>query len=216
MGYHLAGFEVVGVDIEPQPNYPFKFVQADALSFPLDGFAAAHASPPCQPHSALAVMPNAGTHVDLLPATRQWLDQSQLPYVIENVVGAPLHSPVMLCGASFGLGTSTHDLARHRLFECNFPVMVPPCAHGGRRVIGLYGDHARIDRRHGLRSQYNAVDSLRYGKEAMRIDWMTWKELVQAIPPVFTEHIGSYLMAEVVARGQRAPGSLAVRSYPQS
>lgn len=200
MGYHRAGFEVVGVDICPQPNYPFEFIQADAMEFPLDGFDAVHASPPCQFHSHLRVMANARTdHLNLIPGTRDRLQHFGLPYVIENVGGArhELRNPTMLCGAAFALGTATHDLARHRYFECSFDVMGPPCTHRSRKVIGLYGDHARTDRRHHARSQYNAADSLRYGSEAMGIDWMTWHELAQAIPPAYTEHIGEYLMRAV-------------------
>jgi DNA (cytosine-5)-methyltransferase 1 len=203
MGYHLAGFDVVGVDLEPQPRYPFEFRQADALEFSLDGFDAIHASPPCQFHSDLKVMANARTdHVNLIPPIRGRLLQAGVPYVIENVGGARkhLHSPTMLCGAAFGLGTATHDLARHRFFETSFAVMGPPCAHRSRKVIGVYGDHARTDRRHHTRSQYNAEDSLRYGREAMGINWMTWLELAQAIPPAYTEHIGRYLLCAVAAK----------------
>jgi DNA (cytosine-5)-methyltransferase 1 len=123
-GYERAGFEVVGVDIEPQPNYPFEFHQADALTFPRDGFDVIHASPPCQAFSALKHL-TTREHPRLVEPARAMLRESGLPYVIENVVGAPLLSPVMLCGSGFGL-----DVQRHRLFETNFPVMSPGCAHG--------------------------------------------------------------------------------------
>jgi DNA (cytosine-5)-methyltransferase 1 len=216
MGYHRAGFDVVGVDIAPQPSYPFEFVQADALEFlaqiargggwetkkhdyHLEDFDAIHASPPCQAHTALRVMENAREHPDLVGPTRDLLEAARLPWVIENVVGAPLVDPVTVCGASLGLGTLTHDLARHRLFESNCPLLVPRCAHRSRKVIGIYGDHARLERRHRAGSQYNAVDSLRYGSEAMGIDWMTWPELTQAIPPAYTELIGHQLMQHVRA-----------------
>jgi DNA (cytosine-5)-methyltransferase 1 len=211
VGYHRAGFDVVGVDRVDQPRYPFEFVKADALDFlsrllagsgpaemALGDFDAVAASPPCQAHTALKVMPNAREHADLVAPTRELLMATGLPYVIENVPGAPLRNPVTICGAAFGLGTDAgHDLARHRLFETNFPVMVPPCAHGTRRVLGIYGDHARDSRRARRMNegQYSRPDSLRLGREAMGIDWMTWRELVQAIPPAYTEHIGSYLMA---------------------
>ena len=155
MGYHRAGFEVVGVDHLPQPNYPFEFVQNDALMvmsfhpwWDVEPFDAIHASPPCQAYSSLRAMPNVGDHPDLIGPTRALLQRAGLPYVIENVVGAPLLNPVRICGAGLGLGTDTHDLARHRLFECSFAVMVPPCAHGTRKVIGIYGDHAKNKRRH--------------------------------------------------------------------
>jgi hypothetical protein len=197
-GYQRAGFYVVGVDIEPQPNYcGDEFHQADALTFDLTGFDVVHASPPCQRWTGLAIMANVGEHPDLITPTRERLRATGVPYVIENVVGAPLINPVTLCGASFALGTDTHILARHRRFECSFPVMAPPCAHRGLPVIGLYGDHARFARRHGPGSQANAADSLRLGRQAMGIDWMSWPELTQAIPPAYTEHIGGYLMAEL-------------------
>jgi DNA (cytosine-5)-methyltransferase 1 len=211
VGYHRAGFDVVGMDHVDQPRYPFEFWQTDAIEFlgrlvaggspggwVLADFDAIHASPPCQAHTALRVMPNAREHADLVAPTRELLMATGLPYVIENVPGAPLRNPVTICGAAFGLGTDAgHDLARHRLFETNFPVMVPPCAHGGRRVLGIYGDHARHDRRARRigTGQFGAADSLRLGSEAMGIDWMIWRELSQAIPPAYTEHIGSYLMA---------------------
>ena len=99
MGYHRAGFEVVGIDIAPQPNYPFEFVQADAMEFPLDGFDAIHASPPCQAYTALAT----GKHPRLIEPMRERLASSGVPWVIENVVGAPLRQPVLLCGSMFGL-----------------------------------------------------------------------------------------------------------------
>jgi hypothetical protein len=112
MGLHRAGFEVVGVDACPQPEYPFAFVQADALTFPLDGFAFVWASPPCQ---AFTAYKRRTDHVrprrNLIPAVRARLAAAGVPYVIENVVGAPLRVPVMLCGSMFGL-----DVQRHRLF----------------------------------------------------------------------------------------------------
>jgi DNA (cytosine-5)-methyltransferase 1 len=128
-GYQRAGFYVVGVDHEPQPRYGGdEFVQADALTFPLDGFDAVHASPPCQMFSAYRrAMPGRGDehYVNHIPATRQRLDAWGGPWAIENVVGAPLENPVMFCGTGFGL-----DVQRHRLFESNVPMMSPGCSHG--------------------------------------------------------------------------------------
>lgn len=201
MGYHLAGFEVVGVDLAPQPDYPFELCQADALTFPLDGFDAIHASPPCQGHSTMKVMHNAREHVDLVPATRERLVTSGLPYVIENVPGAPLVDPVRLCGSSFGLGIAGHggrQLRRHRLFECSFFVFAQPCAHSGA-TIGIYGDHARDRRRKaGVRDRgtdFPDREKLSLGREAMGMEWVTrWKGLSQAIPPAYTEYIGRQLM----------------------
>lgn len=116
MGYHQAGFDVVGVDINPQPDYPFEFHQADAMEFPLDGFDAIHASPPCQVFTALKTMHNAGEHFDLLTPMRARLKEWGGPYVIENVPGAPMQDHVTLCGSSFGLGVKKYDreLRRHR------------------------------------------------------------------------------------------------------
>lgn len=219
-GYQRAGFYVVGVDVKPQPNYcGDEFHQEDALDVlrrivdgiqghgPLvtDPPAAIHASPPCQAHSAMNVMWNAGDHQDLVGVTRDLLLATGLPYVIENVPGAPLRDPVTVCGAGLGLGTESHMLARHRLFECSFPVMVPPCAHGSRPTIGIYGDHA-FDRRrqpggHPDRGmQFGAEHGLELAQRAMGIDWMNWREITQAIPPAYTEHIGGYLMATLNAK----------------
>ncbi len=135
MGYHRAGFAVVGVDIAPQPRYPFEFICGDALM--LNGwdapsirsdFDAIHASPPCQWASALRHLWPDREHTNLIPATRDLLLATGLPFVIENVPQArpALRSPMQLCGSALGL-----DLRRHRLFECHgFDVMGPPCAHG--------------------------------------------------------------------------------------
>jgi hypothetical protein len=135
-GYADAGFEVVGVDHVPQPNYPFEFHQADALTFPLDGFDAIHASPPCPVHSSLNGWSGDSTEPDLVPQTRELLRATGLPYVIENIVGAPLEQPVMLCGQALGL-----RVRRHRLFETNFPVMVPQCQHPEPPVIVVGGSN---------------------------------------------------------------------------
>ena len=128
MGLHHAGFEVVGVDIEPQPHYPFEFHQADALTYPLDGFDLIWASPPCQDFSAYGRRPDhVAERGNLIPAMRERLQASGTHYIIENVPGAmgQLRRRVMLCGSSFGL-----DVRRHRLFECSFPVWPKPCDHG--------------------------------------------------------------------------------------
>jgi hypothetical protein len=109
VGYHRAGFDVVGVDINPQPRYPFEFHQADAMTFPLDGFDAIHASPPCQAYSHGTPPDKRSNHPDLLDATRDRLNAAGLPWVIENVPRAPLRSPVILCGSQFDL--TAHDPA---------------------------------------------------------------------------------------------------------
>lgn len=200
VGYARAGFDVVGVDLNPQPNYPYEFHQADAMTYPLDGFDAIHASPPCQAHSSIGqqMSKRYGTvYPDLVAPTRELLQATGLPYVIENVPGAPLIEPAMLCGSSVGL-----DVRRHRLFETNWPLMVPPCAHGWqtRRFRSL--DQRRAE---GLASVVGVHGHLNYAGErelrekAMEIDWMTTPELAQAIPPAYTELIGHQLMAHMTA-----------------
>jgi len=195
VGYERAGFDVVGVDIRPQPRYPFAFHQADAMTFPLDGFDAIHASPPCQRYSSISVVyGTAASHPDLIAAIRDRLKGSGVPWVIENVPGAPLDHPTMICGSALGL-----PLKRHRLFETSFPMMSPGCAHGHHRKKYRIRQHGReIDTAFcyvfGGGQAGQPVTSWR---QAMDIDWMTVDELSQAIPPVYTEHIGGYLMAEI-------------------
>lgn len=211
MGYHRAGFEVVGVDIEPQPHYPFEFHQAEALEYLSEHggeFDFIHASPPCQ---AFSVMTNGRwkdrvkKHLDLIDATRKLLLKSGRPFVIENVVGAPLLSPVKLCGTMFGLETEAgNQLRRHRLFEASFPIdLIPPCRHNHLSAIGVYGggQHPRRQshRRSAERKSYaeTPIDSdfgISARRKVMGIDWMSAKELNQAIPPAYTEFIGRQLM----------------------
>lgn len=196
VGYHRAGFDVIGVDINPQPNYPFRFIQEDALRFmdmgQFQGFDAIHASPPCQRNvKGLAVvnerLGRISRHEQLIVPTRARLAAAALPYVIENVIGAELIDPVRLCGSTFGL-----PIHRHRLFESNTHLVVPPCNHrwqnkprywtswrpnGEKRlakVVQVYG---------------NAGDSSQW-PEAMGIDWMTRNELREAIPPAYSEFLG--------------------------
>jgi DNA (cytosine-5)-methyltransferase 1 len=190
VGYSRAGFdEIVGVDIKPQPRYPFEFVQADALAYPLDGFDAIHASPPCQRFTAMRTMYNAKEHADLLTPTRERLRGQSAPYVIENVPGSPT-AGLTLCGSMFGLGIRGAQLRRHRLFEV-WPqlIMTPACNHHSP-VIGVYGQHGR-DRRRSVETFYSVED----GRGAMGIDWMTGDELSQAIPPAYTEYVGRALIA---------------------
>ena len=198
MGYHRAGFEVVGVDIEPHPDYPFAFVEADAMTYPLDGFDAIHASPPCHAYSTVT-MRNAGNereYPDLVEPTRQRLLESGLPYVIENVIGAPLLNAFMLCGSSFGL-----DVRRHRLFEPGrwHPVLVPPCAHYLQRprFRSLDSRSKSLASVVGVHGHLNYPGELELRKAAMGIDWMTNDDLTQAIPPAYTEWIGAQLRAHL-------------------
>ena len=203
MGYHRAGFDVVGVDINPQPNYPFEFVQADALDSGwgvlrktgVRPFDAAHASPPCQAFSAYRRKGNGvgDGYPDLIWSTRDLLIGSGLPFVIENVPNAPLRFPVTLCGSSFGL-----DVRRHRWFESNVEIDEPLCQHEKQTPR-----FAPSTNRTNLRSTVEVGVwriPLEVQQRAMDIDWMTREELSQAIPPAYTEHIGHYLMSAVRQR----------------
>ncbi len=198
-GYHEAGFDVVGVDIAPQPNYPFEFVQSDAVSY-LEGiasvgvFSAIHASPPCQAHSTQTA--DKSKHVDLIPETRDALRLSGLPYVIENVQGAARHmvNPARLCGSAFGL-----DVRRHRYFEANWPIEGAPCNHAAQtpRVRSLRIDRHRAGKLSpvvGVHGHLNYPGEFELRCAAMGIDWMTNDELVEAIPPAYTEYIGRQLL----------------------
>lgn len=198
MGYSRAGFDVIGVDIQRRKSYPFECIEADVLTLDpkwiADNFDAVHASPPCQAHTALKTMHNAKVHSDLIEPTRRLLNATGLPWIMENVVGAPLIDPVVLCGTMFGLGTGDAELRRHRLFETNFSIpLTPQCHHRKPRVIGVYGGHGRDRRR-----THNTQDfSVAQRAEAMGINWMTGVELSQAIPPAYTEHLGRQMLAHM-------------------
>ncbi len=198
MGYHQAGFQVIGVDLHPQPHYPFEFVQADALTYPIDEFDAVHASPPCQAFSMMRDMPDARVHPRLIEPTRHRLEMSGLPYVIENVPGAPLQDPIMLCGTMFDLQSHGFQLRRHRLFESNLPISPPrPCSHR-QPVIGVYGGHVRCRSTLFWRdggADFPGYDKKNLALQAMGIEHpMTMNELSEAIPPAYTEHIGRQLL----------------------
>ncbi len=179
MGYYRAGFEVEGVDNKPQPHYPFKFYQADALGFPLEGYDAYHASPPCQKFSMMTrIHKNSHKHPDLISPIRERLIQIGKPCVIENVIGAPIRPDLMLCGTMFGL-----KIPKHRIFEANvdMPILTMTCNH--ENVYDPYhgGEMAR-----GEREKLSKV---------IGIDWfMTRPEVREAIPPAYTEYIGKYLI----------------------
>jgi DNA (cytosine-5)-methyltransferase 1 len=198
MGYHRAGFEVVGVDIKPQPRYPFEFHQADAMTFPLDGFDVIHASPPCQAYS-VANNIHGHVHPDLLPATRARLEASGVPWVIENVPGAPMRHAVVCCGLAFGL-----NVKRHRFFESSELVLTPPCpSHEGDWLL-VFG-HSVLGRAHvsgrakgGGPILKRKERGIAAGRLAMGIDWMNRAELSESIPPAYTEFIGKQLMAALV------------------
>lgn len=198
MGYHRAGFDVVGVDINPQPNYPFEFHQGDALAFLAEHgheFDAIHASPPCQSSTALTKGTNKGRlYPNLIPATRELLASFTVPTVIENVQGSDLRRDLTLCGEMFGLG-----VIRHRYFEVSNVEVVQPAHQKHRGRVAGY--------RHGewFTGPYFAVYGEGGGKgtvsqwqQAMGIDWTNVrKEIAEAIPPSYTEHIGRQLLAAI-------------------
>jgi DNA (cytosine-5)-methyltransferase 1 len=178
MGYARAGFEVVGVDSVFQPRYPFPFMQADALTFPLDGFDVVHASPPCQGYSVTAHLWKK-EHPDLVPVMRARLQAWGGLWMMENVPGAPMHHGVVLCGTMFGL-----NVFRHRTFESSMLLFAPgPCRHTGqvkrwRQKTGTYISVVGHDFRRDE------------ARQAMGIEWMLNKELSQALPPVYTQYLG--------------------------
>jgi DNA (cytosine-5)-methyltransferase 1 len=191
VGYHKAGFDVWGVDVNPQPNYPFPFCQADALTFPLDGFDVVHASPPCQAYSTTRTM-HSNKHPELIEAIRNRLLSSGLLYVIENVPGAPLSNPIILCGEMFGL-----RVIRHRLFECSLSVSQPK--HLTHRKEGRYGyDHGKWNRDGyylGVYGHGGGKGTTSQWGNAMGIGHhMTRLEMAQAIPPAYTEYIGRQML----------------------
>lgn len=195
MGYHRAGFEVVGVDIRPQPHYPFEFHEADALSFPLDGFDAYAGSPPCQDHSAIrtATGKDHGTGW-MLAAVVERLAATDRPYVVENVAGADLPGSFVICGRAMGIAR----LKRHRRFWVNFPVLVPPCACGNASPVGVFGDLRSADRRTSSTGAPRMRAGVETARELIGAPWMDAAGLSQAVPPVYTEHIGGFLLAAVV------------------
>lgn len=230
-GYELAGYDPYGVDLfvdYSQKRYLYPSVKGDALAvldallagqsvefsngerLGLSDFDLIHASPPCQRHTAGTRAGDRSKYPDLIEPIRARLRASGLPYVIENVPGAPLESPLILCGTMFGLCAEDDDgtpleLWRHRLFESNMPLTAPPHQHGwhSSQVAGVYG---------GARRDKNAARNVRHGgyvpaskavaEELLGIDWMTWQGLYQSIPPVYTFWVGTqilYSLMEVAA-----------------
>lgn len=188
-GYRRAGFEVVGVDIKPQPRYkPGRFVQADALQYLAEHgheYDAIHASPPCQRYSSATPEDRRSEHPDLIEPVRNLLISIGVPWVMENVEHAPLINPLKLCGTMFNL-----NVIRHRLFEMSHPVyFTPQCAHVKKTVRQGYA--LEDNQYHCVVGNFSGVSSAR---RAMGIDWMTRDELSQAIPPAYTEFIGNQLM----------------------
>lgn len=220
MGYHRAGFDVMGVDIAPQPHYPFEFHQLDAMAMCQDRlircwhegggstlpgrstvclghFDAIHASPPCPAYSV--VTPDRSKHPDLYGPTRDRLAASGLPWVIENVIGAPYRSGIVLCGSMFGL-----RVRRHRNFEMSHAMFCPPCRHREQgTVLGVYGDGGPGKSTRPSGGGGTKAPRAQWA-ELMGMPWATWREAAQAIPPAYTEFIGAHLMA-VVTDAARLP-----------
>lgn len=191
-GYQRAGFYVVGVDIKPQPHYcGDEFHQADAMTYPLDGFDAIHASPPCQKFSRLTRGLKKGEtkELDLIADVRKLLKATCNPYVIENVQGSPLDAN-FLCGSSFGL-----ELWRHRYFETVPMMLFPMCRHDlVKEPWGVFsrGGGGWITQKRIARGNK--------AKEVMAMPWATQQEIGQAVPPAYTEFIGKQLMEILVSR----------------
>ena len=192
MGLNRAGFDVVGIDINPQPNYPFEFRQLDAMTADLLGFDFIWASPPCQRYSIGTQRWNPEDWPDLVPGVRERLQATGKPYIIENVPGAPLELPVRLCGVMFGL-----RVVRHRVFESNIPLGVPkhvrhrspiqrPALDGTDRMVWRSW-YMTVAGHGGHSNSYKLSD----WAEAMGIDWMSKTELVESIPPAHSEYLGA-------------------------
>ncbi|HJT92944.1 MAG TPA: DNA methylase [Mycobacterium sp.] len=199
-GYSQAGWDVIGVDNQPQPNYPFVMIQGDAVEYLRNllkwlavrssPFAAVHASPPCQRWSKMsACRPRLrDEYPDLIGPTRELLERTGLPYVIENVPGAPLRDPAVLCATMFG----REELFRHRLFETNWPLIVPE--HLPHLLPSSRAGHWRPGTAMSISGHIAPVAKAR---ELMAIDWTTRDELAEAIPPYYSEFVGLQLLAAV-------------------
>ena len=211
-GYQNAGYECVGVDIEEQPHYPGQFIHADVTTAVVEGdwlyignhhmnlrsFQFIHASPPCQPYSALrsTSLPTRN-HSALVPKIEALLSDTGLPWVLENVPGSPVTNPLVLCGSMFGLGAICSDgvyrqLRRHRLFSCSHLLFSPgPCRHEGQ-ALGVYGHGRWAPVRDGRRGGYQGTSDEK--RAAMGVQhWVTGHEISQGVPPAYTKYIAELL-----------------------
>jgi DNA (cytosine-5)-methyltransferase 1 len=190
-GYHLAGWDVTGADLHPQPNYPFRFIQADMMTVDLDGYDAYHASAPCQDHSPLSAL--VGQHGTgwMLGAIRERLAVTGKPYVLENVPGAPMRRDLWLCGKMFRL-----RVKRHRLFEIgNWWGLISQPAHP-RHDVPTATRQRRQRWAEGWDVSITGDVGVYLAPEAMGVDWMTGNELSQAVPPAYTRYVGETLRSE--------------------
>jgi len=220
MGYHRAGFDVVGVDIKPQPQYPFPFIQDDAMKVLKDLSKAAitmfmgrpvsmlHLSPPCKAHTRAKHLRDAQRHVqsepNLLTPSLRLLEDVNIPWVVENVPGAPMPKELVLCGSMFGLKVRRHRwFCTHRDYVLQAPSR---CDHENQgKPIGVY--HSMNDTPQGLNTKTgkwvvggSTAKTLLEGQVAMDISWMTWGPLTQAVPPAYTEYIGGSMLKQMLAR----------------
>ena len=197
MGYSRAGFDVTGVDLKHGKRYPFNYIRANVLEILADieflnGFDIIHASPPCQTHSItknLRIAQGKSTSkIDLIPETRAGLIKSAKPFIIENVMGSPLIDPIMLCGSAFGL-----KVRRHRIFESNIKLNGSLCDHKKQgRPVGVYGSL-----NDEIPNGGKTAKTITEAREVMGIEWGIWTELVEAIPPIFTQYLGRQAINEL-------------------
>jgi DNA (cytosine-5)-methyltransferase 1 len=193
-GYAEAGFEVTGIDLKHGKRYPYTYIKGNVLDYLKDlqflrSFDVIHASPPCQTYSITQHLRNAQgkttSKLDLIPETRAALIASAVPYIIENVPGSPLIDPIQLCGSAFNL-----KVRRHRLFESNMQLQGTECNHKAQgRPIGVYGSLNDEIPKGG-----KTATNINEARQAMRIDWGIWTELVEAIPPAYTKYLGLQIL----------------------
>lgn len=213
-GYVRAGFDVEGVDCSPQSRYPYEFLLGDATAWPLDGYDAVHASPPCKDHTDLAALSGGDGTGWMLAHTIERVRRSGLPYVIENVdspsTRAIMDGATMLCGSMFGMGIWVGEppnykrrwLKRHRLFLTSFPVLTPPDACSGKPIIGVYGTGGGGQMTRGYKA---TVDQAR---RVMEMPWASRDGVSQAIPPAYTWYLGELMMGQIVCNRAQNRGSM--------
>jgi len=197
MGYSQAGWEVMGIDIKRQGHYPFIYCEMDVMELLKTHkewirahFDVIHASPPCQNYSVLKALHKDIDHPDLVTDVRTALQQIGLPYIIENVAGAPLINPIRLCGTMFNL-----RLFRHRYFEIGQKgntIHIEQPEHTSHRKLGLKAPRTSREPVYAdgeVHSIYGHFSGVQGAREAMGIDWMNRDEMAQAIPPAYTRYI---------------------------
>ena len=196
-GYSRAGFEVTGIDVKHGKRYPHTYIRGDVRDYLdvefLRQFDVIAASPPCQTFSATKHLRNAQgkstAKVNMIPEVRDALIASGKPYIIENVPNAPLINPVQLCGSAFQL-----KVRRHRLFESNVPLVGTGCYHKEQgKPVGIYGSM-----RDEIPNGGHTAKTMAEANEAMGIDWMIWGELVESIPPVYTQWLGEQIATRLL------------------